>query len=59
MKGVQRGRERYGGDGDLTLCDYKQLGGLEGSVQRSADGVMKARALEPTRFGPCVRLSSR
>ncbi|MAF42126.1 MAG: hypothetical protein CL859_09800 [Cyanobium sp. ARS6] len=47
MKGVQRGRERYGGDGDLTLCDYKQLGGLEGSVQRSADGVMKARALEP------------
>ena len=39
--------ERYGGDGDLTLNEYKQLGGLEGSVQRSADGVMKARALDP------------
>ena len=37
--------ERYGKDGDLTLTEYEHLGGLEGSVQRAADGVLAARAL--------------
>ena len=37
--------ERYGRDGDLTLAEYKALGGLEGSVQRTADGVIQARTL--------------
>ena len=34
--------ERYGGDGRLTLDDYRDLGGLEGSVRRAADGVIEA-----------------
>jgi len=37
--------ERYGRDGDLTLTEYGSLGGLEGSVQRTADGVFQARTL--------------
>jgi hypothetical protein len=37
--------ERYGKDGDLTLTEYEHLGGLEGSVQRAADGVIAARPL--------------
>lgn len=39
--------ERYGRDGDLTLVEYKRLGGLEGSVQRAANGVIQARTLSP------------
>lgn len=34
--------ERYGGDGRLALGDYRDLGGLEGSVRRAADGVIDA-----------------
>ncbi len=34
--------ERYGDDGRLTLDDYRDLGGLEGSVRRAADGVIDA-----------------
>jgi WD40 repeat protein len=39
--------ERYGRDGDLTLTEYGNLGGLGGSVQRAADGVIQARTLSP------------
>ncbi len=34
--------ERYGQDDRLTLADYQDLGGLEGSVRRAADGVIEA-----------------
>ena len=38
--------ETYGkDDGDLTLAEYGELGGLEGSVRRAADGVLRARSL--------------
>ena len=30
------------GDGDLSLLDYEHLGGLAGSVQRAADGLLAA-----------------
>jgi WD40 repeat protein len=34
--------ERHGRNGDLTLLEYESLGGLEGSVQRAADGLLAA-----------------
>jgi WD40 repeat protein len=34
--------ERYGDDRRLQLEEYQQLGGLEGSVRRAADGVIEA-----------------
>ena len=34
--------ERYGTDRRLELEEYRQLGGLEGSVRRAADGVIEA-----------------
>ena len=34
--------ERYGADRRLELGEYQQLGGLEGSVRRAADGVIEA-----------------
>jgi hypothetical protein len=38
--------EQYGRpDGNLSIEDYHRLGGLQGSVQRAADGVMKAEEL--------------
>jgi WD40 repeat protein len=39
--------ERYGKDGDLTLLEYERLGGLEGSVQRAADGLIAAWPMRP------------
>ena len=39
--------ERYGRKGDLTLLEYENLGGLEGSVQRAADGLLAAWPLSP------------
>jgi WD40 repeat protein len=39
--------ERHGGNGDLTLLAYERLGGLAGSVQRAADGLLAAWPLSP------------
>ena len=39
--------QRHGGDGDLSLLDYEHLGGLAGSVQRAADGLLAAWPLRP------------
>jgi formylglycine-generating enzyme required for sulfatase activity len=39
--------EKYGRDGDITLDEYRTLGGLYGSIRRAADGVFTARSLNP------------
>ncbi|MGR9088228.1 MAG: nSTAND1 domain-containing NTPase, partial [Gammaproteobacteria bacterium] len=36
--------ERHGGDGRLTVSEYRELGGLEGSVALAAEAVLNAEA---------------
>jgi len=48
--------ERYGRDGDLTLAEYKRLGGLEGSMQRRLSAKMSARGADLSTSASLLRM---
>ena len=37
----------YGGDGDLTLAEYEQLGRIRGSIDAAVEGALKAADADP------------
>ena len=37
----------YGGDGDLTLADYRSLGGIKGSIEAAVERAFKAADADP------------
>jgi len=44
--------EHYGQDGRLTVAEYRQIGGLEGSVARVAEAVLSAQASSEEQKAP-------
>ena len=37
----------HGGDGDLTVADYRSLGGVEGSIEAAVERALKAADADP------------